>query len=319
VKRGDKEIILPLNGIPSDRSPKTKAGESFDWGPLDVEDDAMGDAAIVQWASQRLSRPQQSPMLLAVGFYRPHIPLFAPQKYFQSFPTGSIVLPPSPANDLDDLGDLGRRIALEADTAGLHATVVKHDQWRPAVAAYLACVTFVDAQIGKLLDALEAGPHADNTLVVLFSDHGWHLGEKQHWGKWTGWERATRVPLLIVPPRSAAAELPPGICREPVGLIDLFPTLVAMCGLPAVDGLDGTSLVPLLRNPQAATQRTVVTTFDRGNYSVRDARWRWIRYRDGSEELYDHQTDPQELKNLAGESSLSSVKTRLARSLPATN
>ena len=144
---------------------------------------------------------------------------------------------------------------MEADTAGLHATVVKHEQWKAAVAAYLACVTFVDAQIGKLLDALDAGPHADNTLVVLMSDHGWHLGEKQHWGKWTGWERATRVPLIIAPPRRSAADLPAGVCREPVGLIDVYPTLVELCRLPAVAGLDGASLVPLMRNPQTATQR----------------------------------------------------------------
>lgn len=317
VRRGrESDIVLPLNGMPSDRAPRSKAGESFDWGPLDVEDSAMGDSAIADWASQRLRGPQSSPMFLGVGFYRPHIPLFAPRKYFAGYPVDSIALPPSPANDLDDLSELGRKTALEADTAGRHATVVKHEQWKAAVAAYLACVTFVDAQVGKLLDALDAGPHADNTLVVLMSDHGWHLGEKQHWGKWTGWERATRVPLIIAPPRNSAFELAAGVCREPVGLIDVYPTLIELCRLPAVAGLDGTSLVPSMRNPQATTERQIITTFDAENYSVRDNRWRWIRYRDGSEELYDHQSDPRELNNLAREPSLSAVKSRMARALP---
>lgn len=316
VRRGGQEIILPLNGMPSDRAPKTKGGESFDWGPLDVEDDAMGDAAVADWASERLRRQQSSPFFLAVGFYRPHIPLFAPQKYFKPFPIESIVLPDSPADDLDDLGELGRKIALEADTAGLHATVVKHDQWKQAVAAYLACVTFIDAQVGKLVKALESGPHHGNTIVMLFSDHGWHLGEKQHWGKRTPWERSARVPLVIAPPSRSTALMPPGVCNEPVGLIDVYPTLIELCGLPAVDGLDGTSLTRLMRDPLLTTDRAIITTIDRGNYSVRDTLWRWIRYRDGSEELYDHKNDSRELKNLADDASLASVKTRLAQYLP---
>jgi arylsulfatase A-like enzyme len=276
----------------------------------------MGDGLVAEWASQRLRQPQTAPQFLAVGFYRPHIPLFAPRKYFQPYRIESIVLPESPANDLDDLSELGRRTALEPVTAGLHATVVKHQQWPQAVAGYLACVSFIDAQIGKLLDALDAGPQADNTLVVLWSDHGWHLGEKQHWGKWTGWERATRVPLVIVPPRASAKEFAAGLCPEPAGLIDIYPTLVEMCRLPQMPRLDGASLVPQLQNPQASSERQIITTFDTDNYSVRDRRWRWIRYRDGAEELYDHQTDPRELNNVARDPALAGVKQRLAQALP---
>ncbi len=145
-----------------------------------------------------------------VGFYRPHIPLFAPAKYFEPFPAASIRLPVTRDDDLDDLGATARNIAVDPVTAGSHATVLKYHQWKPAVAAYLACVHFVDAQIGRILDALDAGPHRDNTIIVLWGDHGWHLGEKQHWGKWTGWERAARVP-----PATARTSPPAGRAANP--------------------------------------------------------------------------------------------------------
>ena len=157
----------------------------------------MGDTQIVDWAIGKVRERSDAPFFLGVGFYRPHIPLFAPAKYFEPFPLSSIQLPAVREDDLDDLGTTGRRIALDPVTAGAHASVVKYKQWPAAVAAYLACVYFVDAQIGRLLDALEASPHAANTTIILWGDHGWHLGEKQHWGKWTGWDRANRVPLMV--------------------------------------------------------------------------------------------------------------------------
>jgi arylsulfatase A-like enzyme len=314
---GGKPVILPRNGMPSDRAPQSPQGESFDWGPLDVPDDSMGDVLVADWAAQRLQQAQ-APFFLGVGFYRPHIPLFAPRKYFEAFPPGSISLPAAPADDLDDLSAIARRIAIEADTAGRHDTVMQHGQWEEAVAAYLACVHFVDAQIGKLLDALDRGPHAANTVIVLWGDHGWHLGEKQHWGKSTGWERATRVPLLIAPAKQSAGEFAVGgSCAGAVSLIDLYPTLIELCGLPARPGLDGTSLVTQLRNPQTPSARAVVTTFYAEHFSVRDSRWRYIRYNDGSEELYDHQTDEAERKNLAADRQHAATKQRLAQSLPA--
>jgi arylsulfatase A-like enzyme len=221
-------------------------------------------------------------------------------------------------NDLDDLGPTGRTVALEAATAGAHATVVKHRQWKAAVAAYLACVHYVDAQIGRLLDALESTPHANNTLIVLWGDHGWHLGEKQHWGKWTGWERATRVPLAIVPPKRDGAKFAAGkTTRQPVSLIDLYPTILDVCGVPApAGGLDGKSLVPLLRQPDRPTGRAIVTTFQDAHFSVGDERWRYIRYADGAEELYDHQSDPNEWHNVARDSRHAAVKSRLAAAIP---
>ena len=176
----------------------------------------------------------------------------------------------------------------------------------------------MDAQVGRLLDAVDNSAQADNTLIVLFSDHGWHLGEKQHWGKWTGWERSTRVPLVIVPPRIQSTGFQLGTnCHQPVSLVDIFPTLLELCNLPARPGLDGQSLRVLLTNPDHPT-RPVITTFDHQNYSIRDERWRLIRYQDGSQELYDHQADPHEWNNLAGDPRYAAVVQRLSNHLPRT-
>lgn len=311
-------LVLPLNRLPSDRAPHTKAGESFDWGPFAADDADMGDGQIAAWAAERLTRSHEQPFFLGVGFYRPHIPLFAPQKYFALYSGVEIKLPAVQDGDLADLSETARQRALEADTAGAHATVVKFEQWKAAVRAYLACVAFVDAQVGKLLDALEAAPHANNTVVVLWGDHGWHLGEKQHWGKWTGWQRATHVPLIVAPPRgdSTSGYQIGANCAEPVSLIDLYPTLIEMCGLPARDGLSGKSLVPLLREPAKVTDRTVITTFDRGNYSVMGSRWHYIRYADGNEELYDLESDPHEWTNLGQDPKHALTRESLAGQLP---
>jgi arylsulfatase A-like enzyme len=278
----------------------------------------MGDTQIADWAIGHLAAASAEPFFLGVGFYRPHIPLFAPAKYFAPFPPEKITLPPHLQTDLEDLSATGRKIALEAATAGAHATVVQQRQWQNAVAAYLACVHYVDAQVGRLLDALDAGPHADNTLIVFFGDHGWHLGEKDHWGKWTGWERAVRVPLVVAPARRDRARFAVGATsRQPVSLLDLYPTLIEATTTPApAHPLDGQSLVPLLRTPDAATGRAVVSTFQTSHHSVRDARWRYLRYADGSEELYDLQADANEWRNLAAEPAHAAVKARLAGALP---
>ncbi len=300
---GQDPIVLPLNRMPSDRNPESREGESFDWGPLDVPEASMGDAQITDWAVRQLAGSSDRPFFLAVGYYRPHIPLWAPRKYFQTLDNLAVDLPPVQNHDLDDLSDSGRRWALEPVTAGRHSTVVQYRQWPAAVIAYLACVNFVDQQIGRLLETLDSQGLRANTLIVLWTDHGWHLGEKQHWGKWTGWERSTRVPLIIVPPGNNADRFakPGSRCAQPVSLIDLYPTLVELCHLDPPDALDGQSLVPLLCAPNQPTGRTVVTTFDPGNVTLRTDHWRYIRYADGSDELYDHESDRHEWKNLASD------------------
>ena len=316
-----RPVTLPLNRMPSDRAATSPNGESFDWGPLEVGDADMGDGQIAEWAVKQIrQQPTMSPQpwFLAVGFYRPHIPLFAPKKYFDLYAGIDVQLPAVKADDLVDLSDTGRAWARDPVTAGSHAAVVKYGQWRAAVTAYLACVSFIDAQVGKLLDALDASAAADNTVIVFWGDHGWHLGEKEHWGKWTGWQRATHVPLIVVlPQRGASADFPRGAtCAAPVGLIDLYPTLINVCGIAPRAGLAGESLAPLLKNPAAVSDRVILTCFDAGNYSVTGPRWRYLRYADGNEELYDFVNDPHEWTNLAGRPEVRTVQQEMAAKLP---
>ncbi len=205
---------------------------------------------------------------------------------------------------------------MAADRRGDYELVMKEGRHRELLQAYLASITFGDALVGRLLDALDAGPAAKNTIVVLWSDHGWHLGEKQHLHKFTLWERSTRVPFILAAPGVTTAGTR---TARPVGLVDLFPTLNDLCALPAVSALDGTSLVPLLKDPARAWDEPALTTHGQGNHALRSERWRYIRYADGGEELYDHDSDPNEWTNLAGKPGHAAVKAGLARSLPMTD
>lgn len=297
--QGNK-VILPLNGMPSDRKPDKPEPESFDWGPWDVPDVEHGDTQVTNWAIEKLKEEPSEPLFLAIGYYRPHIPLWAPARFFERFKDNPGKLPPFNKTDLNDLSDKAQKIALEALTAGSHASVVKYGEWEKAIEAYLACVTYVDEEIGRLLEALENSPYAENTMIVLWSDHGWHLGEKQHWGKWTAWERSTKVPLIITPPKKDAAKFPTAgtLCERPVSLIDLYPTLMDFCGIDGPNNLDGQSLIPLVKDPKLETGRAVVTSIDIGNYSIRTDQYRLIIYDDGSREFYDLKKDPNEWDNL---------------------
>lgn len=296
---GGRDWVLPINGLPSERNASRPEGESFDWGPVEVADEEMGDTRITDWAIKKLGEARPRPFFLGVGYYRPHIPLFAPKRDFDALPPlEAIQLPRVAADDLADLGEQGRRMALDPITAGTHEIVVKNHQWKQAVRAYLACITYVDRQIGRLLDELDRSPYAESTWIILWSDHGWQLGDKEHWGKWTGWRQSTRAPLIIVPPRRqtvAAGQT----CEQPVSLVDLYPTVAELCGLPAETGVEGVSLLPLVKTPGKATDRAVVTTVDPGNHALSTAGWRYLRYTSGEEELYDIGQDPREERNLA--------------------
>ena len=203
-------------------------------------------------------------------------------------------LPPGyKEDDLDDLPGSGKKAGPNRYFAHIRA----HGQWRRGVQAYLASIAYADAMLGRVLDALEKSPHRDNTIVVLWSDHGWHLGEKQHWQKFTSWRAATRVPLIIRVPKGA----PGGVCSRPVNLLSLFPTLTELCGLPEKQDNDGPSLVPLLKNPNAEWPHVSVTfAHEPGTFGLSAERWRYIRYADGGEELYHIEPDPFEWTNLAG-------------------
>ncbi len=294
----------PLNGIVNT--------SHFDWGPLNVADNAMDDHRVVDWAIGELSREPSQPTFLACGIFRPHLPWYVPKKYFDQFPLDAITLPPFREDDLKDVPAAGIKMA---KPTGDHRKVIESDNWRRAVQGYLASIAFADAQVGRLLAALDNGPMSDNTIVVLWGDHGWHLGEKSHWRKFTLWDEAARVPLMI----SAPGVSKPGVCDRTVSLMDLYPTLADLCDLPIGDHLEGRSLRPLLRNPQADWDRPVLTTHGRNNHSVRSERWRYIRYANGSEELYDHANDPQEWTNLATRADLKDVRSELSKWLPRVN
>lgn len=295
----------PLNGIP-------KAGH-FDWGPVDVPDAKMGDMQVVDWTIEQLNKPRKEPFFLACGLFRPHLPWYVPPKYFDLFPLNTITLPNVKEDDLDDIPPIGRKMARPE---GDHRSVIKHNQWRQAVQGYLASIAFADAALGRLLDAFEKCPHAANTTVVLWSDHGWHLGEKLHWRKFALWEEATHNVLMISSP---GLTKPGSRCHRAVSLLDIYPTLVELCGLPKRSELEGVSLMPLLANPAAKWDRPAVTTYGRNNHSVRSERWRYIRYSDGTEELYDREKDEMEWHNLASKPELEPVKKDLARWLPKVN
>ena len=264
----------------------------WDWGAYPESDAQMPDTRVADWAIERLQRPHAAPFLLAVGFYRPHVPMYAPKPWFDLHPREATALPEVFADDRSDLSAYAKQLTIGLP-APRHSWFVEERQWQHAVQAYLASVSFVDACVGRVLDALEQSPHADNTIVVLFSDHGFHLGEKQRWAKRSLWETSTRVPLIIAAPQRA-----PGACAQPVSLLDIYPTLLDLCLVEPDAALDGHSLKPLLQDPEAAWPHHAITTFGPGNHAVRSRDWRYIRYGDGSEELYDHRSDPNEWHNL---------------------
>jgi choline-sulfatase len=293
----------PFNGL------KNFQGE-FDWGVLPYRESEYGDMRAVDFAHRFLERKHDKPFFLAIGLWHPHIPMFAPQNYFDLYPPGKVRVPKSPADDLEDVPAEGRKMA--AFRREEHERIVREGKWRDAVRAYLAAISFADAMIGMTLRALQQSAYADNTIIVFWSDNGWHLGEKQHWHKSTLWQRSTHVPLIFAGPgvRMQGQER-----RQPVSLLDLYPTLVELCGLPKKLDLEGKSLVSPLDDPKAPRD-PAVSTYLPGNHAVRTERWRYIRYHDGGEELYDCLKDPGEFKNLAADPKHAALKSELAQWMP---
>ncbi|NQV26954.1 MAG: sulfatase [Rhodopirellula sp.] len=286
----------------------------WDWGKFPARDEDQGDHGVATWAVEELAEPRAEPFFMAVGFFRPHVPLYASKKWWNIVGANDdIRLPRVLSSDNDDIGDFARKLTWSG-LAPRHDWMIEHNQWKPAVHAYLACVSFVDHQVGRVLDALDASPHADNTIVVLWSDHGWALGEKQRWAKRGLWEAETRVPLIITGPNIKSGRR----CEQPAGLIDIYPTLADLCGLSKPSHLEGRSLMPQLQDVN--TERPpVITTFFENNHAVRSRRWRYIRYSTGDEELYDHNSDPHEWHNLAGRPEHRHVIKELSQHLPTIN
>jgi arylsulfatase A-like enzyme len=283
----------------------------FDWGPLpDDRVNRIPDEKVMNYVCNFLSETPPEPFFCAAGLYKPHLPWHVPARFFDLYDPNAIALPLVRADDLDDVPPIGRDWALSPPD---HERITGAGQWGAAVHGYLAAISYCDHLVGEIVSALDRSGLANRTIIVLCGDNGFHLGEKLHWRKFALWEEATRVPLIISAP---AVQDAPKRVYQPVSLIDIYPTMLRLCGLdcPPVDGMD---LVPLLFDRTGSVTRPpAVMTWGRGNHSVRTAEWRLIRYHDGSEELYDHRADPFEWQNLAGSVDLEEVRTELRQAIP---
>ena len=292
-----------------------------DWGLFPHRDEEKGDWHVADWAIARLqeegkeaeSKPEQ-PFFLTVGFFLPHVPCYATEKWFNLYPPETLQLPNCPLDDRDDTPRFSWYLHWKLPEPRLRF-LQEANQHKNLVRSYLACISFVDDQVGRVLDALEKNGLEEDTLVVLWSDHGWHLGEKLITGKNSLWECSTRVPLVFAGPDIAEGAK----CRSPVELLDIYPTLIELADLSKKPELEGVSLAAQLQESHTPRTRPAITTHNQNNHAVRSERWRYIRYADDSEELYDTQNDPEELHNLAGEEKYASVMVEHRRWLPEKN
>lgn len=313
----DEIVSAPLP-VPRPKNRLSSYGESraWDWGSYFEKDEDTQDFQTALWGAERLKElaKEDDPFFMAIGFSNPHVPLYVPQKWFDLYPLDTLELPKVLDSDRDQLSEYAKILTF-GHIAPKHDWVVKSDEWKPMVQAYLACISYVDHCVGTVLDGLEQSGAGDDTLIVLWSDHGFHMGEKMHWAKRTLWEESTRVPMIM-----AGSDLLQGnSVSKPIGLIDIYPTLVDLCSLPAKESLDGVSLRALLTRPNAIWERPAVTTFGPNNHSIRSEHWRYIRYDDGSEELYDHRKDQRERVNLASNPEHRDLIRDLRRWIPKQN
>jgi arylsulfatase A-like enzyme len=294
--------------------PPTPMGNNplMDWGAFPHKDEDKGDYHVASWAIDQLKQmPKDQPFFLAAGFFLPHVPCYVPQKWLDLYPDDDSVLPPVKDNDRADVPRFAWYLHWDLPEPRLK-WVKENNQWRNLVRSYLASVSFSDAQLGRILDALDASGLAENTVIVVWGDHGWHLGEKGITGKNTLWERSARVPLVFAGPGVAAN----GRCTQPAELLDIYPSLVELCGLPPRDDLEGHSLVPQLKNALAKRPWPAITSHNQGNHAVRSERYRYIHYADDSEELYDLKNDPNEWTNLAMDKKYASLIAEHKKWLP---
>ena len=310
----DNYFTQPVLG--AQRSKTTRTPDAFNqviFAPLDAGDDALPDYHTASYGIEQLGKPHAKPFFLAIGFHKPHPPFVVPKKYFDLHPIEKIELPPFRADDLDDLSEAGKRSGIGQ---GTHAMITQAGKWKEAIQSYLASISYVDAQVGRVLDALEKSAYRDNTIVVLLGDHGWQLGEKFHWGKTTLWEEVARAPLIWKVPGMTKAG---AVCERTVDFMTIYPTLTDLCGVPTPKHVEGTSIRALLQNPKAAWAHPGITTYGQGQHAVRTEKWRYIRYKDGSEELYDDENDPYEWTNLAAKPEYAAKLKELAAYLPKEN
>jgi arylsulfatase A-like enzyme len=283
------------------------------FAPLDCKDEDLREWKIVQYGIDELKKKHDKPLFLAVGLHKPHMPWFVPRKYYDMHPLDKIQLPPHTENDLADVPRGGIKMA---KPQGDHAAILASGRWKEAVQGYLAAISYADAMIGRLMDAYDKSAYRENTIIVLWGDHGWHLGEKEHWRKFALWEEATRAPLIWIAP---GVTRPNSICDRTVDFMTIYPTLTDLCGIPTPSHVQGESIRALLANPKARWDKPAMTTYMFNNHAVRSEGWRYIRYADGGEELYDEAKDPYEWTNLADKSEFAAKKTELAKVMPTKN
>ena len=321
--RGNNEdefdVVGPSSGVgvrPRKKLISTPFGNHplVDWGEFPHQDEDKQDFKVASWAVNEIQKDRKDPFFISCGFFLPHVPCYATQKWMDLFPDNDLILPEILRNDRDDTPWFSWCLHWRLPEVRLK-WLEQSKQWRNLVRSYLACTSFIDSQIGRLIDSLEKSGKIENTIVVLWSDHGWHLGEKEISGKNSLWEESTRVPLIFSGPGVKAGQL----CNQPVELLDVFPSLVELCGLPRYPVLEGLSLLPQLLNGNALRERPAITTHNQGNHSIRSEGWRFIQYADGSQELYDKKHDPNEWKNLAADPKFVQIIDQHMKFLPQLN
>ena len=282
----------------------------LDWGPIDVLFEESSDAQTALWAASELQKNHDRPFFLACGIYRPHLPWHVPKEYFDKFPIQDILLPNTNANDLDDIPVKGIEMSDGLTMKGDYQRIARHEKKREVVQAYLASINYADQCVGLILDALNNSRYKDNTIVILWGDHGWHFGEKLSYRKSKLWEESTRVPLMISVP---GITKPGSRSKRAVNLIDIYPTLLDLCDLPFKETNEGRSITSVLKNPNIDWPYPSITTMGYGNHAIRSENWRYIQYEDGTEELYDKRSDPLEWINLASKEQYVDIKQELKK------
>lgn len=302
------EYLAKEGGDPKPKGDDGVGGIKF--APLDCEDSDLADWKIADYGISELGKKHDKPFFLSIGFHKPHMPWNVPRKWYDLHPLNTIELPPHRDDDLSDIPPAGIRMA---KPEGDHAKILASGRWKDAVQGYLAAISYCDMNVGRVLDALDKSAYKDNTIIVFWGDHGWHLGEKQHWRKFALWEEATRAPLIWAVP---GVTKPGALCERAVDFMTIYPTLCDLCGISAPGHLEGRSIKSLLADPQSTGAGPALTTHEFKNHAVRTEGWRLIRYADGSEELYDETADPYEFTNLATNPEQVARKAELEKYLP---
>ena len=313
----DGKVEWTGHHIPNQKEmkPVKDLGHSFagknDWKfyPTSNEDSDYQSHDVVNYGIEILEMKHESPFFLALGLYECHLPLMTPKKYFDLYT--ELEIAPTYFEDLDDIPPVGIKFTNNGND---NKIIQQAGKWELVIQSYLATLSFIDNQVGRILTALENSEYHKNTIVILWSDHGNHYGSKSKLTKFTLWEGATHVPLVIWDLREDA---PRGrVCAESTSLVDLYPTIMTMTGLTPPNYLDGVDLTPWLENPALSREIPPIITMGRGNYAIRTKDWRYIKYYDGSEELYHNAVDKLEIKNLANIDEYQAQKREMIKWLP---